>query len=163
MSADLLPAASDATARNRSGRGSLVGRWAGILTLVVLAMGWLSATVERVDASCGHYVFTAAEWAVHSQRVAEGSEAERSLLAAVSGRPGDSTPGRGPCHGPGCRGGEVPAGWVVPVPSGSERPAAACVLIESLCFESSTSEFWSRHQVELGREVCFLLLRPPRG
>jgi len=163
MSAALLPAASDTPARNRSGGGSLVGRWAGMLAIVIVSAGWLSAMVERVEASCGHYVFTAAEWAVHSQRVAEGPDAERSLLAAVSGRPGDSAPRRGPCHGPGCRGGEVPAGWVVPVPSGSERPAAACVLIESLYFESSISEFWSRHQVELGREGCFLLLRPPRG
>ncbi len=157
-----LTADLDCCVRNRAGRGSRMGGWSGIIGLVLLAMGWLGAAGGRVEASCGHYVFTAAEWAVHSQMVAEGPAAERSLLAAVSGRPSDSEPRRGPCHGPGCRGGELPAGWVAPAAFGSERPAAACVLIESLYFESSPSEFWSRHQVEMGRDVCFLLLRPPR-
>lgn len=156
-----LPADLDRRVRNRAGRGSCLGGWSGIIGVIALAFGWLGATGGRVEASCGHYVFTAAEWAVHSQMVADGPLAERSLMDVIAGRPSDS-PRRGPCHGPGCRGGEVPAGWVVPVSFGSERPAAACVLIESLYFESSTSEFWSRHQVEMGREVCFLLLRPPR-
>lgn len=128
---------------------------------MVLVVGWLGAMGGRAEASCGHYVFTAAEWAVHSQMVADGQSVERSLLDVVSGRSSDS-PRRGPCHGPGCRGGELPAGVVAPAAFGSERPAPACVLIESLCFESTASAFWPRHQVEMGRDVCFLLLRPPR-
>lgn len=156
-----FPADLDCRVRNRAGRGSCLGGWSGILGLMVLVVGWLGAVGGRVEASCGHYVFTAAEWAVHSQMVADGPVGERSLWDLIAGRPSDS-PRRGPCHGPGCRGGELPASVVAPVAFGSERPASACVLVDWLNFEVLTSEFWSWHELMMGRDVCFLLLRPPR-
>jgi len=172
LSTDELPAGADGRVRTPRPRHALLcfrgRRWPMARTffwvLGYLSCGWLlPSNSGMTDGSCGHYVFTKTEWAIHTSQQVSVDLSAANFVDLITGslpRPGSN---RQPCHGPGCRGGEPPVGWSVPPTASSDRLHLDGILSEATAVLPTVCTEPPRYQPLLGCDFGRSLWRPPRG
>ena len=181
--ADLRKTAGLTFCRDFAGLVRMCSGYCRSLTLLGVLLTWGLMTqlnLGSASGSCGHYVFTSAEWAAH-QRLTDNYPAglrglshnhlftshhrplfksHHRFLVQSDRRPGDDN---APCHGPSCRGGGFPMNVVASQLPVVDKEQLDIVLVGYQSEYANTGREYPCCSQFSSQEHFAQLLRPPRA